>query len=176
MREPTIATPVPGVTLRHASPDDVPLVLDFIRGLAEYERLAHEAVATEAGLRAALFGPDKVIEVVIADHDGEPAGFALYFYNFSTFVGKRGIYLEDLFVRPERRGLGIGRALLCYLACLAVEQDCGRLEWSVLDWNEPAIGFYRRLGAVALDEWTVNRVTGDALRRLGREMAFPPRR
>ena len=168
----SISTPIAGLTLRFAGEDDVPTVLAFIAGLAEYERLAHEAVASESDLRAALFGPEKVIEVVIADYQDEAAGFALFFYNFSTFLGKRGIYLEDLFVLPKHRGLGIGKALLGYLAHLARERGCGRLEWSVLDWNEPAIGFYRRLGAIGMDEWTVNRVTGAALDRLATEMRF----
>lgn len=154
---------VPGLCLRQAEPGDVPTVLRFIEGLAAYERLEAEAVATEADIARYLFGPDKVIDVVIADYDTEPAGFALYFFSFSTFLGKPGIYLEDLFVRPEHRGRGIGKALLVYLAKVALEKGCGRLEWSVLDWNEPAIGFYRQLGALAMDEWTVNRVTGEAL-------------
>ncbi|HYH78736.1 MAG TPA: GNAT family N-acetyltransferase [Longimicrobium sp.] len=154
------------MTIRPATPDDVPLILRFIRELAEYERLAHEVVATEDGLRDTLFGPRPYAEVVIAEEAGEPAGFALFFHNYSTFLGRPGIYLEDLYVRPEARGKGIGRALLAHLARLAVARGCGRLEWWVLDWNESAIRFYRALGAQAMDDWTVFRVTGEALARL----------
>jgi len=161
-----IATRDPRTRLRFATAADVPLILELIRGLAEYERLAHEVVADEATLAANLFGDRRVAEVVIADHDGEPAGFALFFHNFSTFLGRPGIYLEDLFVRPERRGRGIGETLLAFLAKLAVERGCGRLEWSVLDWNEPAIRFYERLGARPMEEWTIHRVTGEALATL----------
>lgn len=161
-----IATRDPRTRLRFATEADVPLILELIRGLAEYERLAHEVVADEATLAANLFGDRRVAEVVIADHDGEPAGFALFFHNFSTFLGRPGIYLEDLFVRPERRGRGIGETLLAFLARLAVERGCGRLEWSVLDWNEPAIRLYERLGARPMEEWTVHRVTGEALATL----------
>ncbi len=147
----------------------MPLILECIRGLAEYERLPHEVVATEERLRRTLFGARPAAEVLLAHRGAEPAGFALFFHNYSTFLGLPGIYLEDLFVRPEHRGGGVGRRLLAELARLAVERGCGRLEWSVLDWNESAIGFYRRLGAVAMDEWTVFRLTGDALERLSRE-------
>ena len=156
----------PRVAIRAATPDDVPLVLALIRGLAEYERLAHECVATEERLRESLFGARPDAEVVIAEADGEPAGFALFFHNYSTFLARRGLYLEDLFVWPHLRGRGIGRALLVHLARLAVARGCGRFEWSVLDWNEPAIRFYRSLGAAPLDEWTVQRLAGDALARL----------
>jgi GNAT superfamily N-acetyltransferase len=163
-------TPPPNLLrIRPAAVDDVPLVLHFIRRLAEYERLAHEVVATEEGLRRWLFGERPAAEVVIAEWDGEPAGFALFFHNFSTFLGRPGIYLEDLYVEPALRGRGIGRALLGHLARLAVERGCGRLEWWVLDWNDDAIRFYRSLGAVAMDEWTVFRVTGDALAALAGE-------
>lgn len=154
------------LSIRPAIEADVPLILEFIRGLAEYERLAHEVVATEELLHQWLFGPRPVAEVLLAEMAQAPAGFALYFHNFSTFLGRPGIYLEDLFVRPEFRGRGVGIRLLGELAQVAVARGCGRLEWSVLDWNEPAIGFYRALGAVAQDEWTVFRVTGDALTRL----------
>jgi GNAT superfamily N-acetyltransferase len=154
------------VAIRPAVVQDVPLILQLIRGLAEYERLAHEVVATEAELTRWLFGPRAYAEVVIAESHGAPAGFALFFHNFSTFLGRPGIYLEDLFVTPEQRGRGVGRALLAHLARLAVERGCGRLEWWVLDWNEDAIRFYRSLGAEAMDEWTVFRVTGDPLTRL----------
>ena len=152
--------------IRAATSDDVPLILRFIRGLAEYERLAHQVVATEDGLRETLFGPRPYAEVVIAEDGGQPAGFALFFHNYSTFLGRPGIYLEDLYVLPEMRGRGIGRALLSHLARLAVERGCGRLEWWVLDWNEDAIRFYRNLGAEPMDDWTVFRVAGDALARL----------
>lgn len=152
--------------IRPAVEADVPLILEFIHGLAAYERLAHEVVATEPLLRQWLFGERPVAEVLLAELDGVPAGFALFFHNFSTFLGRPGIYLEDLFVRPDVRGRGVGVRLLGELARLAVARGCGRLEWSVLDWNEPAIGFYRALGAEPQDEWTVFRVTGDALTRL----------
>jgi GNAT superfamily N-acetyltransferase len=153
--------------VREASEGDVPLILSFIRELAEYEKLSDEVVATEDGLRESLFGERRYAEVLIAEHDGVPAGFALFFHNFSTFLGQPGIYLEDLYVRPEFRGSGIGKQLLGRLAHLAVKRGCGRLEWWVLDWNEPSIGFYKQLGAVAMDDWTVYRVSGDALRKLG---------
>ncbi len=149
-----------------ASVDDVPLILRFIRELARYEHLEHQVVADEALLRRELFGDDPGAEVLIAREDREPAGFALFFHNFSTFVGRRGLYLEDLYVRPEYRGRGVGSALLRHLARIAVERGCGRLEWSVLDWNQPAIGFYRRLRARPMDDWTVYRLDGDALQRL----------
>lgn len=149
-----------------ATADDVPLILEFIRGLAEYERLPHEVVADEATLRRFLFGERPAAEVVFAEREGRAVGFALFFTSFSTFLGRPGIYLEDLFVLPAERGTGAGRALLAHLARLVVERDYGRLEWSVLDWNEPAIGFYRSLGAVSMDEWTKMRVTGEALHRL----------
>ncbi|MFT3897677.1 MAG: GNAT family N-acetyltransferase [Thermomonas sp.] len=154
------------VTIRPATADDVALIAQLIRELAEYERLADAAVATEAGLREQLFGERPAAEVLIAEADGEPAGFALFFHNFSTFLGKRGLYLEDLFVRPAFRGLGLGKHLMAALARIAVQRDCGRFEWSVLDWNEPSIAFYRRLGAVGMDEWTVQRLEGDALHAL----------
>jgi GNAT superfamily N-acetyltransferase len=155
--------------IRAATEADVPLILRFIRELAEYERLAHEVVATEEILRRTLFGARRYAEVVIAEEEGEPAGFALFFHNFSTFLGRPGIYLEDLYVRPEMRGRGTGRALLAHLAALAVERGCGRLEWWVLDWNEAAIRFYRSLGAQPMDDWTVFRVAGDSLHRLAAE-------
>ena len=154
------------VHIRPATEADVPLIVRLIRGLAEYERLLHECQATEARVRTSLFGPKPDAEVVIAEVDGASAGFALFFPNYSTFLAQRGIYLEDLFVLPEYRGRGAGRALLAHLARLALARDCGRLEWSVLDWNEPAIRFSRSLGAVPMDEWTVQRVTGEALHRL----------
>jgi GNAT superfamily N-acetyltransferase len=152
--------------VRQASAEDVPLILTLIGELAEYERLAHEVVATEDALQEWLFGEKPVAEVLIAEHGAEAVGFALFFHSFSTFLGRPGIYLEDLYVRPAFRGLGVGKAMLAYLAKLARERDCGRLEWSVLDWNEPSIRFYESLGAVAMDDWTVHRVTGEALERL----------
>ena len=154
------------IELRPATRADVPVILRLIRGLAEYERLAHECVATEAMLMETLFGARPQAEVVLAFADDRPAGFALFFSNYSTFLAKPGIYLEDLFVFPEFRSRGIGKRLLQHLAALAVERKCGRLEWSVLDWNTDAIRFYESLGAKAMDEWTVYRVTGPALARL----------
>ncbi|HEX8904015.1 MAG TPA: GNAT family N-acetyltransferase [Longimicrobiaceae bacterium] len=156
------------MTIRPAAEGDVPLILRFVRELAEYERLAHEVVATEDGLRATLFGARPYAEVVIAEEDGQAVGFALFFHNYSTFLGRPGIYLEDLYVTLDARGKGVGRALLAHLARLAVERGCGRLDWSVLDWNEDAIRFYRSLGAVPKDDWTVYRLAGDALARLAK--------
>jgi GNAT superfamily N-acetyltransferase len=152
--------------IRLATSADVPLILHFIRGLAEYERLPDAVVATEALLADQLFGAHPGAEVLIAEWDGVPAGFALFCHNFSTFLGRRGVWLEDLYVEPAHRGRGIGKALLARLASLAVERGCGRLEWSVLDWNVEAIGFYRALGAVPMDEWTTFRVAGEALTML----------
>ena len=149
-----------------ASPADLPLIAQFIRDLAEYERLAHEVRFDEAALGERLFGVRPYAEVLIGEVDGAAQGFALFFHNFSTFEGKPGIYLEDLFVRPEARGAGLGKAFLQRLAQLAVERDCARLEWWVLDWNEPAIRFYKALGARPLDDWTTYRVDGDALAAL----------
>ena len=150
-------------TLRPAFVADCGLILGFIRDLAEYERLAHEVVATEAGLAATLFGPHPGAEVAIAERDGAPVSFALFFTSYSTFLGKPGLYLEDLFVRPAARGKGVGLSLMIHLAKLCVVRDYGRFEWSVLDWNEPALRFYAALGARPQAEWTVQRVTGDAL-------------
>ena len=155
-----------GLKIKMAQISDVPLILQFIRELAEYEKLLHEVVATEEILRETLFGEKPVAEVVIGYAEGLPAGFALFFHNFSTFLGRPGIYLEDLYVKPEFRGRGFGQQLLSYLAKLAKERNCGRLEWWVLDWNEPSIKFYKNLGAVPMDEWTVFRVTGNALDEL----------
>jgi GNAT superfamily N-acetyltransferase len=154
------------MTIREAVEADVPLIADLIRELADYERLLHEVRLTEEGLRDALFGERRYAEVVIAEVDGAPAGFALYFHNFSTFLGRPGIYLEDLFVRQAYRGAGIGTALLRHLARLAGERDCGRLEWAVLDWNTRAIDFYLGLGARPAAGWSVYRLEGDALDRL----------
>jgi GNAT superfamily N-acetyltransferase len=156
----------PAIVIRPAVREDAGRILALIRELADYEKLAHEVVADEAGLAAHLFGERPRAEALIAEVDGQPAGFALFFHNFSTFLGKPGLYLEDLFVRPEYRGLGLGKRLMVRLAKIALERDCGRFEWWVLDWNTPAIDFYRRLGAVGMDEWTVQRVTGDALKAL----------
>ena len=156
------------LTIRKAEERDAALVLSFIRELAEYERLAHEVDATEADIAKALFGPQPRVFADIAEWNGEPAGFALWFYNFSTFRGRHGIYLEDLFVRPEYRSKGLGKALLQHLAKRCIAEDLPRLEWWVLDWNEPAIKFYRSIGAVPMDEWTVQRVTGEALEKLAK--------
>jgi GNAT superfamily N-acetyltransferase len=151
-----------------ATERDVPIILKLIKGLAEYEKLAHEVVATEAGLRESLFGARRVAEVLIGYAGAEAAGFAVFFHNYSTFLGRPGIYLEDLFVLPEWRRRGLGTQLLRRIAQTAVERGCGRLEWSVLDWNAPAIAFYKKLGARAMDEWTVYRLTGDGLKNLAK--------
>ncbi len=164
MTEPSI----PGFGLRKAQAADVPLILRFIEGLAEFERLSDECVATEDALRKTLFGDRPSAEVLLAYYESIPVGFALFFHTYSTFLAKPGIYLEDLFVVPDWRGRGFGRAMLTYLAGVAVERGCGRLEWSVLDWNEDAIRFYRRLGAAPLDEWTTFRLTGEPLAELAR--------
>lgn len=156
----------PRLSVRPATAGDVPLIRALIAELAEYERLADAAVATDEGLRGQLFGAQPAAEVLIGEVDGQAAGFALFFHNFSTFLGKRGLYLEDLFVRPAARGAGLGKHLMAALARIAVQRDCGRFEWNVLDWNAPAIGFYRRLGAAGMDEWTVQRLEGDALHAL----------
>lgn len=152
--------------IRPAVEADLPIILELIEGLADYERLRHECRATIPLLRESLFRDRPAAEVLIAEADEEAVGFALYFHNYSTFLAQRGIYLEDLFVRPAHRGRGIGHALLVHLAGIAVERQCGRLEWAVLDWNESAIGFYQRLGAHPMPDWTVFRLTGDALHRL----------
>jgi len=154
--------------VRPAKPEDAALILAFIRELAAYERLLHECEATEADIAAALFGPEPRVFAEIAEWEGEPAGIALWFYNFSTFRGRHGIYLEDLFVRPALRSHGIGQSLLRHLAQRCIREGLPRLEWWVLDWNEPALRFYRRIGARAMDEWTVQRVTGEALEALAR--------
>lgn len=146
---------------------DVPAIVALIRELADYEKLLHEVVATEELVERALFAPKPMVECVVARHAGAVAGFALFFHNYSTFLARPGLYLEDLFVRPEHRGNGIGEALLKYLAHLAVERGCGRMEWAVLDWNKRAIEFYERMGARGVREWTTFRVSGEALTRLG---------
>jgi len=154
--------------IRQATEADVPVILRFIRALAEYEKLSHKVVATEESLRRTLFGNPRFAEVILGYEDGEPVGFALFFHNYSTFLGRPGIYLEDLFVDPDRRGRGYGKALLAHLARLARDRDCGRVEWAVLDWNAPSIQFYKSLGAVPLDDWIIFRLTGEALERSAR--------
>lgn len=155
------------LTIRPAGEQDIPLVLGFIHELARYERLEHEVTATEQDLREALFGERPCAETVLARLGAQPVGFALFFQNFSTFKGRPGIYLEDLYVRPEARGRGIGRALIGWLARTALERRCARLEWAVLEWNAPSIAFYKSLGAKPLDEWRTFRLTGPALEQLG---------
>lgn len=161
------------ITIRTATHDDISLIAALIRALAEYEKLSHEIRFDETVLADKLFGARPYAEVVIGEVDGAAQGFALFFHNFSTFEGKPGIYLEDLFVQPQARGSGLGKALLAHLAALAVERDCARLEWSVLDWNAPAIGFYQSLGAQLMDEWTGMRVDGEALTQLGSKAGNP---
>lgn len=161
-----IQTSIDGLQLRLAERTDVGQILQFITALAEYEKLLDQVVATEQKLLDTLFGEQPYAEVVIAEYQQQPAGFALFFHNYSTFLAKPGIYLEDLFVLPELRGKGIGKALITYLAQLAVTRDCGRLEWSVLDWNQPAIDFYQSLGATMLHDWRINRVTGTSLQHM----------
>jgi GNAT superfamily N-acetyltransferase len=156
------------LTIRSAVAADIDIILQFIRALADYEKLSHAARADRDVLAGHLFGPRPMAEVLIAEYEGTPIGFALFFHNFSTFEGRPGIYLEDLYVNPEARGLGAGKALLARLAALAVERGCARLEWSVLDWNAPSIAFYKALGAAPMDEWTVMRVDGDALGALAK--------
>jgi GNAT superfamily N-acetyltransferase len=152
------------LTIRPATEADLPLIASLVGELADYEKLSHQAVATEADFGRALFGKSPKAYALIVEHDGQPAGFAVYFYNFSTFLGRPGIYVEDVFIRPEFRRNGYGRAIFKYLAQKAVAEGCGRMEWWVLDWNTPAIDFYRSLGAAPMDEWTVQRLTGDALK------------
>ncbi len=168
-KDEAVKTSIPDFTIRYASKMDTELILEFIRKLAEYEKLLHEVEATEQQLHEYLFGDNPKAEVVIGEYKNKPVGFALFFHNFSTFLGKPGIYLEDLFINPESRGKGFGKAMLIYLAKTAEERGCGRLEWSVLDWNQPAIDFYKQLGAVPMDEWTVYRVAGDSLKALADE-------
>ena len=157
-------------TIRSAAPADVPQILAFIRALAAYEREPDAVTANEAGLLRDGFGPNPFYSCLIAEHDGHPAGFAFFFFNYSTWKGQPGIYLEDLFVQPEFRGLGIGKALLKQVAAIAVEKGCPRLQWEVLDWNTPAIEFYRAMGAEFLDEWRNVRVSGEAIKRLAGEV------
>ena len=164
----SLSTSDPQLQLRFATETDAGLILEMIKALAEYERLSHEVVADEESFRDSLFRGRKVAEVVIADYREKPAGFALFFHNFSTFLGKPGLYLEDLFVKPEFRGNSIGRELLSCVARIALDRGCGRLEWSVLDWNEPAIRFYKSLGGRPMDEWSIFRVAGDSLNKLAK--------
>ena len=161
-----IKTRIPGFVIKRAEESDVDLIITFIKKLAAYEKLSHEVVATTENLKKYLFGDQAVAEVVIGYYREKPVGFALFFHNFSTFLARPGIYLEDLYVLEEERGKGFGKALLVYLAKLAVERGCGRLEWAVLDWNEPSIQFYKSMGARIMDEWLINRVTGKALSSL----------
>ncbi|HAB16690.1 MAG TPA: GNAT family N-acetyltransferase [Verrucomicrobiota bacterium] len=165
-RKPGLA---PGFSIRPAVAGDVPVIFRFIQALAEYERLAHEVTATEATLQATLFGAQPSAEVLLAEFDGAPVGFALFFSNYSTFLAKPGLYLEDLFVLPEFRGRGFGKALLVAGARLAAERGCGRYEWAVLDWNTPSIQFYESLGARPMSDWTIMRVSGDSLEKLASE-------
>ena len=162
------------IEIRPAAQHETALILSFIRDLAIYERLEHAVTATEADLRRTLFGPHPVAHALFACTDAEPVGFAIYFFNYSTFLGRAGVYLEDLYVRPGARGRGVGRVILAYLARLALERGCGRLEWSVLDWNEPAIRFYRGLEAVPADDWTTYRLSGAALARLATDSHSRP--
>ena len=158
--------PARPVSIAPATPDDVPVIREFIRGLAEYEKLAHRFAATEVNLRRTLFGARPYAEVLIARAGGEPAGMALFFHSYSTFLAKPGIYLEDLFVLPQHRGRGVGKALLRAVAQIARERDCARMEWSVLDWNEPAIEFYKRMGADVMTEWRMCRLSAEAIDKL----------
>lgn len=158
-------TSIEGFIIREAKREDVPLILKFIKELADYEQLLHEVVATEAVLEKSLFDHHQA-EVIIGEFEGKPVGFALYFHNFSTFLGKANLYLEDLYVTPEIRGKGFGKALLACLGKIAIERDCERLDWWCLDWNQSSIDFYKEMGAIPMDEWTVYRVTGDALGQL----------
>jgi GNAT superfamily N-acetyltransferase len=155
-------------TLRDATEADLPEILRLVRALAEYEKLLHEAVGTEEDFRQALFGPNPRVFCTLAEREGEAVGQAIWFFNFSTFTGRPGLYVEDIFVEPEHRGFGIGEAFFRHLAARAVAEGCARMEWQVLDWNETAIRFYRKIGARGMDEWRVQRVDGDALKRLAR--------
>ncbi len=162
----TIPTKINGFTIRHAVESDVPLILWFVKELAKYEKLSHEVLATEDDFRKNLFGEKQFAKVIIGEYHSEPVGYALYFHNFSTFLGKPGLYLEDLYVKEEERGKGFGKAMLAYLARLAVDQQCERYEWAVLDWNEPSIKFYESLGASLMKEWIITRVKGENLLKL----------
>ena len=166
-------TRIANLMIRFARENDVPQIFQFIRNLAEYEQLVDEVVTDIDTLRKSLFGSGKTAEVIIAELDNKPVGFALFFHNFSTFLGKPGLYIEDLFVNHDQRGKGIGGELLSFLAQLAIKRDCGRLEWWVLDWNESAIGFYKKLGAIAMNDWTVYRISGQNLSRLAERRSRP---
>jgi GNAT superfamily N-acetyltransferase len=157
------------ITIRSAKVNDCELILGFIQLLADYEKMSKDVVATVADLEATLFCDNPSAEVVIGEYQGAAVGFALFFHNYSTFLGQPGLYLEDLFVIPEARGKKVGKALLCHLAKIAVQRNCGRFEWSVLDWNQPAIDFYRSIGAVGMEEWTVQRVDGEQLEHLAKQ-------
>lgn len=157
---------IDNIHIRQATETDVPLILQFICELAEYEQLRHEVSASEADLRATLFGEKPSAEVLIAEYQAKPVGFALFFHNYSTFLAKPGLYLEDLYIKPEFRSKGFGKQMLSHLAKIAVDRNCGRFEWWVLDWNKPAIEFYKKIGAIPMSEWTVQRVTGEALIKL----------
>jgi GNAT superfamily N-acetyltransferase len=161
-----VTDPAPGIVFRDAMPGDAPVVAGFVRALAEYEKLSHLALATDADFDAALFGPTPRAHALIVEADGQPVGFALWYYIFSTFTGRAGMYLEDIFVVPERRNAGIGRAIFGQLARRAMAEGCTRMDWAVLDWNAPSIAFYRSIGATGLDEWTTQRLTGEALTAL----------
>jgi len=152
--------------IRPATPADVPLILDFIRELAEYEKAVEQAVATATNLHEDLFGPKPACESLIGEIDGSPLGFALFFHNYSTWIGRKGVYLEDLYVRPAARGKGLGELLLRSVAQIAIDRGCKRMEWNVLDWNTPALDFYQKLGAMSMSEWTIHRVSGNALTTL----------
>jgi GNAT superfamily N-acetyltransferase len=165
-REKMTMTDSPGFQIKSATESDVPVILSFVKKLAGYEQLSHEVVATEELLRENLFGERRTAEVAIGYLEAEPVGFVLFFHNYSTFLGKPGLYIEDLFVDEEYRGRGYGRALLLHVARLAKARDCGRLEWSVLDWNQPAIDFYKKLGALPMSDWTMFRITGKSLDEL----------
>jgi GNAT superfamily N-acetyltransferase len=167
MTQQRYLTPIAGLYFRTAEPADAPVLLSLIRELAAFEHLVDQVKADDATLTEALFGQRQVAQAVLAELDGEAVGFAVYFHNFSTFLGRAGLYLEDLYVQPHARGRGVGTCLIRFVAKIAVERNCARFEWSVLDWNTPAVDFYRALGAVAMDEWTVQRVTGAALEQLG---------
>lgn len=164
-----LKTKIPNFQIRFATEKDTKLILKFIKELAEYEKLLGEVVATEEILYNSLF-IKKQAEVIIGEYDGKPVGFALFFHNFSTFLGKANLYLEDLYVQPQMRGLGLGKLLFSALARIAIERDCGRLDWWCLDWNEPSIKFYKKMGAIPMDEWTVYRVENEALKNLSKEL------
>lgn len=164
-----LSTSVPGFTIRSTTANDCPLILGFIKELAEYEKLSHEVVATVETLQETLFGEQHFAEVMIGEYEAVPVCYSLFFHNFSTFTGRPGIYLEDIYVKPEMRGQGFGKMMLAYIAKLAVERKCTRVEWSVLDWNEPSIQFYRSIGAAPMDGWTVQRLDGSELSNFANE-------